>query len=257
MSKFSFHKTDSGTPLKLWDSHAPFEDGAMQQLRNTAALPFIHKHVAGMPDVHWGMGATIGSVVATKGAIVPAAVGVDIGCGMMAYQTTLKASDLPDTLAPLRSSIEVAVPHGRTNNGGPGDEGAWDNAPASALASWGGLISQYNKIIERHPKIVARHPARNTVNHLGTLGGGNHFIEICLDEDDGVWVMLHSGSRGVGNRIGSYFIRRAKEEMERYHIDKFLPDKDLSYLSSTQRSSTTTWRRWDGRRTSPWRTGST
>lgn len=227
MSEFSYHQTD-GAPLKLWDSHEAFEEGAMEQLRNVAKLPFIHKHVAGMPDVHWGTGATVGSVIATKGAIVPAAVGVDIGCGMMAYQTTLKASDLPDTLRDLRSDIEAAVPHGRTDNGGASDVGSWAILPDSSgpMVRWKKLENRYKIIVDKHPK--AR--AYNTHFHMGTLGTGNHFIEICLDENDVVWVMLHSGSRGVGNRIGTYFIQRAKEEMERYYIDKFLPDKDLAYL---------------------------
>lgn len=226
MDKFSYHKTEHGTPLKLWDSHQPFEEGAMQQLRNAAALPFIHKHIAGMPDVHWGMGATIGSVIATKGAIIPAAVGVDIGCGMMAFQTTLTASDLPDNLKTIRSSIEAAIPHGRTNNGGAGDRGGWDDIPRSSGERWRSLESRYADIIAKHPKAKAF----NTISHMGTLGTGNHFIEVCLDEADAVWVMLHSGSRGAGNRIGTYFIQRAKAEMEKYYIDKFLPDKDLAYL---------------------------
>lgn len=226
MNKYSYHKTEHGTPLKLWDSHQPFEEGAMQQLRNVAALPFIHKHIAGMPDVHWGMGATIGSVIATKGAIIPAAVGVDIGCGMMAWQTSLTASDLPDNLKKIRSGIEAAIPHGRTNNGGPGDRGGWDDVPRSSGERWMSLESRYAEIIAKHPKAKAF----NTVSHMGTLGTGNHFIEVCLDENDTVWVMLHSGSRGAGNRIGSYFIQRAKAEMEKYYIDKFLPDKDLAYL---------------------------
>src|SRR6187549_646152 len=117
MNQFSDHET-AGVPLKLWDSAGPFEAGAMQQLRNVASLPFVFRHVAGMPDVHWGKGATVGSVIATKAAIVPAAVGVDIGCGMMALRTTLTASDLPDGLKAIRSAIERAVPHGRTDNGG-------------------------------------------------------------------------------------------------------------------------------------------
>jgi len=226
MSQFSYHQT-SGVPLKLWDSAGPFEDGAMQQLRNVASLPFVHKHVAGMPDVHWGMGATVGSVVATKGAIVPAAVGVDIGCGMMAAKTSLKASDLPDQLENVRSSIEAAVPHGRTDNGGPNDRGAWGEVPTAQSELWSAEFdSRYRRIVEKHPK--AAH--RATGNHLGTLGTGNHFIEICLDEDDAVWAMLHSGSRGVGNRFGTYFIAAAQREMEKWHIARFLPDKDLAYL---------------------------
>jgi len=225
--KYSYHDTHEGLPLKLWDSHQPFEDGAMEQLKNVASLPFIHKHVAGMPDVHWGMGATIGSVIATKGAIVPAAVGVDIGCGMMAVQTSLVASDLPDNLHAVRSDIEAAVPHGRTDNGGKNDRGSWgDTITGDASNRWLNLTSRYDEITLKHPKAKAF----NTWEHMGTLGTGNHFIEVCLDENDSVWVMLHSGSRGVGNRIGMYFIQKAKEEMARYYIDKFLPDKNLAYL---------------------------
>lgn len=225
-SKFSYHET-GGAPLKLWDSAEPFEASAMAQLRNVASLPFIHKHVAGMADVHWGMGATIGSVIATKGAIVPAAVGVDIGCGMMAAKTTLTASDLPDDLHPIRTEIEAAVPHGRTDNGGANDRGAWGSTPeANALRFKAELAQGYKRIVARHPKIQHFSVER----HMGTLGTGNHFIEICLDEDDAVWAMLHSGSRGVGNKIGTYFIAAAKREMEKYHIAPSLPDQDLAYL---------------------------
>jgi tRNA-splicing ligase RtcB len=222
---YSYHETD-GAPLKLWDSHGGFEDSAMKQLRNVAKLPFIHKHVAGMPDVHWGMGATVGSVIATKGAVVPAAVGVDIGCGMAAVRTTLTADRLPDSLGAVRSAIEAAVPHGRTDNGGANDRGAWGEVPTPIGNLWGPLGQRFSAIIEKHPKAATQNHAR----HLGTLGTGNHFIEVCLDEHNHVWVMLHSGSRGVGNRIGTYFIERAKEEMRRYFIDQFLPDADLAYL---------------------------
>jgi tRNA-splicing ligase RtcB len=224
--KFSYHQT-GGAPLKLWDSAGPFEDGAMQQLRNVASLPFIHKHVAGMPDVHWGMGATVGSVIATQGAIVPAAVGVDIGCGMMAVKTSLKAGDLPDNLHAIRSEIEAAVPHGRTDHGGANDRGAWGAVPEGHSALFRAeLADGYKRLIEKHPKVAHL----STERHLGSLGTGNHFIEICLDEEDCVWAMLHSGSRGVGNRIGTYFIAAAQREMERWHIARYLPDKDLAYL---------------------------
>jgi len=224
--KYSYHKT-SGVPLKLWDSHGQFDEGAMDQLRNVASLPFIHKHVAGMPDVHWGMGATIGSVIATKGVIIPAAVGVDIGCGMMAVKLSLEASDLPDNLHQIRCDIEEAIPHGRTDNGGSNDKGSWHEVISpSANYRWNTLSSRYTDIVLKHPKAKAY----NTSNHMGTLGTGNHFIEVCLDEYEHVWVMLHSGSRGVGNKIGTYFINEAKKEMERYHIDKFLPDQNLSYV---------------------------
>lgn len=224
---YSYHKNENGKPLMLWDSHGEFDDGAMQQLRNTASLPFIYKHVAGMPDVHLGKGATIGSVVPTKGAIIPAAVGVDIGCGMMAIRTSIKAEHLPDNLHPIRADIEKAVPHGRTDNGGANDRGAWGDVPSLIARVWNdGLRWRYTDIIEKHPKAESKNNAR----HLGSLGTGNHFIEICLDEEDHVWAMLHSGSRGAGNRIGSYFIELAKKEMERYYVDKWLPDKDLAFL---------------------------
>ncbi len=222
---YEFHKGER-VPIKTWTKGVPVDDGAMQQLRNISHLPFIHKHIAAMPDVHWGMGATIGSVLATKGAIVPAAVGVDLGCGMMAYQTTLIASDMPDSLSAIRSAIEAAVPHGRTDNGGSNDRGSFSDLPDSHANRWNGLSARWDRIIEKHPK--AR--GYNSANHLGTLGTGNHFIEICLDENDQVWVMLHSGSCGPGNRIGSYFIEKAKKEMERYFIGEYLPDKDLSYF---------------------------
>ena len=214
-------------PIKTWTKGVQLEKEAMQQLINISHLPFIHKHIAAMPDVHWGMGATIGSVLATKGAIVPAAVGVDLGCGMMAVQTTLTANDMPDSLRHIRSAIEEAVPHGRTDNGGTNDRGGWgDKLPNTHASRWGALQGLYDKIISKHPKAKAF----NTSSHMGTLGTGNHFIEICLDESDAVWIMLHSGSRGAGNRIGSYFIELAKKEMDRYFIGEYLPDRDLSYF---------------------------
>lgn len=216
-------------PIKSWTKGVVVEDKARDQLRNIAGLPFIHKHVAVMPDCHWGMGATVGSVIATNKAIVPAAVGVDLGCGMMAWQTTLSASGLPDTLAPIRANIERAVPHGRTANGGKGDKGGWNDpnqAPAGHIRRWAALEARYDALCDKHPK--AR--SYNNLAHMGTLGTGNHFIELCLDESDQLWVMLHSGSRGLGNRIGSYFIERAKAEMERYFIGDYLPDQDLAYL---------------------------
>lgn len=223
---YNYIDNKNGKPIKMWTKGVQVEDQAMQQLLNVASLPFIHKHVAAMPDVHWGMGATVGSVIATKGAIVPAAVGVDIGCGMVATRTTLKASDLPDNLHEIRLALESVVPHGRTDNGGANDRGAWGDIPDDIVSAWNLIADDYSKIIEKHPKAEGYNSAR----HIGTLGTGNHFIEICLDEDDYVWVMLHSGSRGAGNKIGQYFIQKAKEEMEKYFIGEYLPDKDLSYL---------------------------
>ena len=226
-----------GAGIKAWTDGVPVEDAAMQQLRNVATLPFVHRHVAVMPDVHFGKGATVGSVIPCRGAIVPAAVGVDIGCGMMAVQTSLTSHQLPETLAGLRSAVEAAVPHGRTNNGGKGDVGAWDEVPADVTEAWATAFHRNNPLADGYAAIVERHPKigqANNVTHLGTLGTGNHFIEICLDEADRVWVMLHSGSRGIGNRIGSYFIERAKREMERWFIH--LPDKDLAYLAEGSES---------------------
>jgi tRNA-splicing ligase RtcB (3'-phosphate/5'-hydroxy nucleic acid ligase) len=209
-------------PIKAWITGVPVEASAVQQLQNLASMPFIHSHVAAMPDVHWGMGATVGSVIATKHAIIPAAVGVDLGCGMMAQRTSLTASDLPDSLAHLRSEIERRIPHGRTNNGGPGDRGAWGAPRELPQETLEGLA----EIVRKHPKI--KDAAMRAPLHAGTLGTGNHFVEICLDEEQLVWIMLHSGSRGIGNRIGSYFIELAKEDMRRWFIN--LPDIDLAYI---------------------------
>jgi tRNA-splicing ligase RtcB len=221
---YNFIKPDTGVPIKAWTKGVPLEDDARQQLLNVAQLPFIYKWVAAMPDVHWGMGATIGSVIPTRGAIIPAAVGVDIGCGMMAVQTSLHANHLPDNLLGIRSAIEKAVPHGRTDNGGKNDRGAWSDAPSHHLDVWGKMEPDYKAIVEKYPRL----DHKQRVNHLGTLGTGNHFIEVCLDENENVWFLLHSGSRGVGNRFGTFFIELAKNDMRQWMIN--LPDQDLAYL---------------------------
>jgi tRNA-splicing ligase RtcB len=211
-------------PIKAWVEGVPVEDQARRQLFNIAALPFIHHHVAIMPDVHFGKGATVGSVIATKAAIVPAAVGVDIGCGMMAVRTTLKAGDLPDNLHKLRVGIEAAVPHG-----GIGIKGGWKDGVPNAVArrfSDSGLAEGLQTLEDKHPSIREA----QSVTHLGSLGGGNHFIEVCLDEGDHVWVMLHSGSRGIGNRIGTYFIGKARDALERRQLTRPLLDRDLAWL---------------------------
>lgn len=214
-----------GVPVKHWTRGVPIEDAALRQLANVARLPFVHQWVAAMPEVHVGVGATVGSVIPTRGAIIPAAVGVDLGCGMMAVRTSLNASDLPDSLGHVRAAIERAVPHGRTS-GRRQDRGAWGTPPNSVARQWRQhLAARFEVICDKHPKVAQS----NHVIHLGTLGTGNHFIELCLDESDHVWVMLHSGSRGVGNRIGTYFIGLAKQEMKRWFIN--LPDTNLAYLS--------------------------
>lgn len=227
MSTSNYEMIEGGKhPIKAWTKGVPVEDKACQQLVNLANMPFIHKHVAVMPDVHFGLGATVGSVIATKGAIIPAAVGVDIGCGMMAQRTGLVASDLPDNLHELRTYLEEAIPHGRTNNGGEGDAGAWEHPPLDVMARLRDLHYGLDKIVGKHEKLAKA--ATRMHKHLGTLGTGNHFVEICLDEDQAVWIMLHSGSRGIGNAIGQYFIEKAKKDMERWFIQ--LPDKDLAYI---------------------------
>lgn len=220
---------EGGVPVKMWTSGVPVEAEAQRQLENAAKLPIVFKHVAVMPDVHYGIGATIGSVVPTLKAIIPAAVGVDIGCGMIACKTTLMASDLPDNLGPLRSEIEKAVPHGMSpkqfrREGSNRDKGSWENTPAAADAAWAQLVTEFDALCVDYPRL------KNTNNHrhMGTLGGGNHFVEICLDEADCVWIMLHSGSRGVGNAIGTHFIELAKKDAELHQRN--LPDQDLAYF---------------------------
>jgi tRNA-splicing ligase RtcB (3'-phosphate/5'-hydroxy nucleic acid ligase) len=229
MMNYNQREVAGGVPVKMWTQGVPIEAEALQQLDNAARLPIVFKHVAAMPDVHYGIGATIGSVIPTIKAIIPAAVGVDIGCGMIACKTSLNARDLPDSLARLRSEIEKAVPHGMTpkqfrRDGANRDKGSWETPPNEADAAWAQLVDEFEAICVDYPRL------KNTNNHrhMGTLGGGNHFIEICLDEQGGVWIMLHSGSRGVGNAIGTHFIELAKKDAELHQRN--LPDQDLAYF---------------------------
>lgn len=221
---FEFQAVQGGVPIKMWTRGVPVDDKARDQLSRAAKMPFIFKHVAAMPDVHVGIGATVGSVIPTKGAVIPAAVGVDIGCGMMAARTSLMAHDLPDTLENIRSAIEQAVPHGRSVGRGRRDHGSWGSPPVGIVEAWASLAVRFERLCDKHPRL------KNTNNlvHLGTLGTGNHFIELCLDQEARVWVMLHSGSRGVGNAIGTFFIELAKQDMRKWHIN--LPDEDLAYF---------------------------
>lgn len=208
-----------GVPVKIFTRDV--EEEALNQLRQVAQLQFIHSHVAVMPDVHAGIGATVGSVIPTKNAIIPAAVGVDIGCGMNAIRLNLSASQLPDDLRPLRVAIERSVPVGFEMH-------KQIKAKASTLDP---LAQRLKRITNKHKGLLRmlRDFDRTWQKQLGTLGGGNHFIELCLDEADQVWVMLHSGSRGLGNCIGTYFIERAKKEAQ--HRFGHVPDKDLSYFA--------------------------
>ncbi len=215
---------EGGRHVKMWTHGVPVDEQARQQLANIARMPFVHSHLAVMPDVHVGKGATVGSVIATKGAIIPAAVGVDIGCGMMAVQTTLKAKDLPESLTELRARIERAVPHGTVTSEGRALRGSWAVTPDSVRTRWGALDARHGAIVAKQPRLKQKEAHRQ----LGTLGGGNHFIEVCLDTDQTVWVMLHSGSRGIGNLIGQVFIELARTDMKKHFIS--LPDRDLAYL---------------------------
>src|SRR5919197_3850001 len=164
--KYNLIDIKQGVPIKAWTKGVKLEDEAKKQLLNVSQLPFVFKWVAAMPDVHWGIGATVGSVIPTKGAIIPAAVGVDIGCGMLAVQTTLNANHLPDNLRNIRRAIEKAVPHGRTDHGGKRDKGAWQDLPRRQTNVWKQLKQGYDAIIEKHPRL----DRGNHVNHLGTLG---------------------------------------------------------------------------------------
>jgi len=207
-------------PVKIYTKEV--ESSALDQLKNIALLPFVHSHVAAMPDVHTGIGATIGAVIPTKGAIIPAAVGVDIGCGMTATRLSINASQLPDNLKAVRRAIEEAIPVGFAKH--------------KSIRAKNSTIIALDKVLDK--QIIGKHPAiakmlkktyQTWTQQLGTLGGGNHFIELCLDENQDVWIMLHSGSRGIGNVIGRYFINLAKKDMEQ-HIAQ-LPARDLAYFT--------------------------
>ena len=221
---YSIENVTGGVPVKMWTRGVPVEDEAKKQLFNAARLPIVFRHIAAMPDVHLGIGATVGSVIPTLKAIIPAAVGVDIGCGMMACKTTLVAADLPDHLGPLRAAIERAVPHGMTPRKRGRDAGSWETPPSLVDRAWATLADEFAALCELHPRFLNT----NNHKHLGTLGTGNHFIEVCLDEEGAVWFMLHSGSRGVGNAIGTHFIELAKKDAEANQRN--LPDRDLAYF---------------------------
>jgi tRNA-splicing ligase RtcB len=220
--------SSGGVPIKVWTPD--LEPEARRQLENVARLPIVHGHIAAMPDVHAGIGATVGSVIPTKGAIVPAAVGVDIGCGVNAVRLTLNATDLPESLGRIRGAIESAVPVGFDMH--PASKGRGNAREKAARALEPGL----QRIVEHTPQIRAMQKdfGETWLRQPGSLGGGNHFIEICLDEAQQVWVMLHSGSRGIGNVIGRHFIERARREME--EIDTRLPDRDLAWLAEGSKS---------------------
>lgn len=206
---------EGARPIKIWTDDV--EASALTQLKNLARLPFINSNgVACMPDVHAGIGSTVGTVIATESAVIPAAVGVDIGCGMNAVRLSLKASDLPDSLKPLRDEIERRVPLGV---GGAHDHSTDIGVVGNRLRQTV-IEPLYNGDYDKfHAKAASQ---------MGSLGSGNHFIEVCIDENQDVWVMLHSGSRGIGNMIGTHYIAKAKRQMEQFFIT--LPDDNLAYF---------------------------
>ena len=211
-------------PIYAWDDGVRICDATFRQARNISTLPFIHHHVALMPDSHPGTGSTVGSVIPTVGAVIPAAVGVDIGCGMMAVRLDgATAADLPDSLTGIRDRIERAIPTGRKGHGRPTGKFFPERRVQDLL----------RLLRERHPKVVARRRSASLEEVIwsrhGTLGGGNHFIEICIDENRDLWVMLHSGSRDAGNELGRYFIELAKADMRVHSVN--LVDRDLAYLT--------------------------
>lgn len=223
-ASYEVEDVPNGVPIKSWTKGVLFEEQAREQLRKLALMPFIYRHVAVMPDVHAGKGSTVGTVIATRNAVIPAAIGCDIGCGANANMLSLKAQDLPDSLAALRAAMEAVVPHGRTDNGGANDRGAWSDPPDSVAAAWMPLRAGYERIIGKHQKLTRN----RVITQLGTLGGGNHVASLAIDEAQNVWVLLHSGSRGFGNMLGTLYSQLAQQDMKRWMIN--LPDQDLAYL---------------------------
>ncbi len=213
-------------PIKLWTQLDTVESSALDQLKNIASLPWVFKHVAVMPDVHFGKGATVGSVIAMKDALSPAAVGVDIGCGMAAVRTNLKASDLPDSLKEIRSEIEKAIPVGFSEHSKPAFEKLQRFKHGPQMVLLRDLLNGFRDLTE-----IVQNRYGKAMNQIGTLGGGNHFIELCLDTNQTVWLMLHSGSRNIGKELAEYHISIAKKLSHNVYI----PDRDLSvFLSKTK-----------------------
>ena len=202
-------------PIRMWADPAAVEGAAMQQLRNVSSLPWI-KGLAVMPDVHYGKGATVGSVIALEGAVCPAAVGVDIGCGMSAMKTSLRAADLPSDLSRLRTRIEAAIPVGRGMHDEPVDPASLHGLPT---AGWSDFWSRFDDLAQ-----AVRFRADRASKQMGTLGSGNHFVEVCLDETDSVWLMLHSGSRNIGKELADHHIGEA----QKLPHNQGLVDRDLA-----------------------------
>ena len=205
---------EGGGRVKMWTQRRARRRGRRSgSSPNVASMPFVHKHMAVMPDVHVGIGATVGSVVATKGAIIPAAVGVDLGCGMMAVKTTLKAERSAGLAVGAAPGHRAGRAARLVSDRDYALKGTWGDTPEAVRRAGAGWRSVTTRIVAKRPRLTNKEPHKQ----LGTLGGGNHFIEVCLDTEQTVWVMLHSGSRGIGNRIGQLFIELARKDMEALH----------------------------------------
>jgi tRNA-splicing ligase RtcB len=212
-----YHVLDKGlVPVKIWSPIETVESGAIDQLVNMSKLPFVYKHMAVMPDVHQGKGSVVGSVVPTIGAIIPSCVGVDVGCGMAAFKTNLKVDAISGKLKEIRKSLESKIPTGKNSNyhilKSVDERQCWKDTETIDLIQKLGIEKDFARVRSQ----------------LGSLGGGNHFIEVCVDTNEDVWLMLHSGSRNVGNRIATTYMKKAQELCEMWKIS--LPDRDLAYL---------------------------
>lgn len=218
---------NDGKILKIWNKKVPIEEGAIDQLLDALKLPFVKPYIAIMPDCHAGKGSSVGSVIPCENAIIPAAIGVDICCGMSAYRLNLTREDFINHEETIRNEMIRKVPAGRTNNGGKGDRGAWYNIPPNVQDKWNLFLKDgWDNILANIPGLLNNHT--NGVNHLGTLGTGNHFLSLSTDEENKIWLIVHSGSRGIGARIGSHFIEVAQELCKKWFIN--IPNRDLAYL---------------------------
>lgn len=218
-------------PLKIWDYEGGIDDQTIQQMKDVCKLDFVQPYASLMADGHYGSGSAVGAVVPVVGAIPVATVGVDLGCGMIAVKTSLTRKDIPTNLKKLRASIEKEVPAGRTDEGGVNDRGSWHDVPPRVIKVWETLVKGYEDVLKDNASVAHK----RVINQLGTLGTGNHFVELCTDEqitgdDSPIWIMLHSGSRGIGNKIGSTYIGIARNELAKK--GKAAPNRDLAFLEA-------------------------
>lgn len=226
--EYSFIENSYNKPFKVWDNGVPFEAGVYTQAEQALSLPFV-SGVSLMPDAHIGMGSTVGSVIVTNGAVIPSAVGVDIGCGMQVRKLKLRVEDIIGRESHLYNLIIRAVPNGRSDNGGKNDIGRWhENVKAKSYFEDNFLRTYETIVSEKEYSHIGNYGSKVTWEHLGTLGTGNHFLELSADEDGQLYLVVHSGSRGLGARCGNVFMKIAKEECKKWFID--LVDPHLAYL---------------------------